>query len=648
MDSLIPPRPIHRLCVLLLVLWGLGCLLPGSVQAISITGYSSEVNDRFASGFPTAPVDNTAPSFIGLGLDWDGVGWATGDATKGFGFLSPQHYMVAKHYGGSANLQVSLDGTLETGTQNGVEDTGYGVVFGNATVGDLSLGTLIASLPMTMPRYAVLDLNSSSTTNSPGAYVGLEVLLYGRGPSAAFSPRIGQANLLGVTVSGNNTYFTTNRTAVQLEVGDSGSPAFHRWTNPNGTQELTLLGNHAAIDTSNNYINFLGTSQVMGQLNSFMNDDGFALRVVGNPTNTWVGNSSTNINNRASWGLSFPTPAPSDLFVNFNAATAGSGRLVTVNTNHNLRGLYFLFTSAASDGFSFNGTSTLTIGRGGVTNYDNSRQVFNAPLKLGDSQYWDGGSGGITVGALDTNGRLLEITGQGTNRITGVISGSGGLAVSGGVLELTSNNTYSGRTWVHAGTLLLSNPSGSATGSGNVTVASSAILSGNGTIAGPVRIRGSLQPGSSALETFTVQNNLTWDAGTPWVFQLGSAAPSLSGAASGGSTQDALAITSGDFLRGSGATGDWTFDFLGTGLVGWYRLITWSGSSTFAVGDFSLVNLNPGYTGSFSLQSQGLYLQVAAPIPEPSTSLLLLLAAGCFAGYARQRARGVQRRNSAA
>ena len=87
--------------------------LDSVARALDITGYSATVNDRFSSGFPTAPIANTDASFIGLPYDWSGVGWSATDGTKGFGFISPQHYLVARHYGGASTIRfVSPDGTL--------------------------------------------------------------------------------------------------------------------------------------------------------------------------------------------------------------------------------------------------------------------------------------------------------------------------------------------------------------------------------------------------------------------------------------------------------------------------------------------------------------------------------------------------------
>ena len=65
-----------------------------------------------------------------------------------------------------------------------------------------------------------------------------------------------------------------------------------------------------------------------------------------------------------------------------------------------------------------------------------------------------------------------------------MISGNGSLTKAGsGTLTLSGNNTttFTGTTTVNAGTLLVNNTSGSATGTGNVTVNSGGTLSGSGT-----------------------------------------------------------------------------------------------------------------------------------------------------------------------
>jgi hypothetical protein len=470
---------------------------------LDVVGYTAAANDRFVSGFPSAPVPNTSGSFIGLGYDWSGVGWSATDGTKGFGFVSPRHYLVATHYGGAGSIRVfSSGGTLLTGTQQGVAQTGFGLTSGPSLPNpDLSLGTLTAPLSDfgSVARYGVLDLNASSSTDSLANYANQPVIAYGRGANGSSSPRIANTAIFSASSTlyqnPNNGYMITKTTTYTLQVGDSGSPAFITWTNPDGGNELTIIGNNAAVDTTNgnNLQNFIGRAAIINQLNTMMNPDGFALRVAGNPSNTWVGTSSQNISNRGAWGLSPPTSPPSDKYVLFDAATAGGGRSVVVDAAVNERGIYFKSTATAADGFTFSGASTLTIGRGGITNYDNSRQTISAPIALGSSQYWDVGSGGVTAGAITTAGFLLEVAGSGTGIISGAVSGSGGVALSGSRLEMSGTSSYTGGTWVHSGAIVVN---GSIATSSGVTVNAGGGLAGSGLVAA-IAGSGSIDPGNS-------------------------------------------------------------------------------------------------------------------------------------------------------
>ncbi|MCC5850370.1 MAG: PEP-CTERM sorting domain-containing protein [Verrucomicrobia bacterium] len=469
------------------------------VQAVTITGYTSEANNRFSSGFPSAPINNTSASFVGSGFDFSSGGWSSTSVSKGFGFLSPQHYLVARHFGGAPTINISAgDGTVISGSERGVTATTYGVVFENQSIGDLSIGTLQTPYTPSYPLYrsGVLDLNNSSTVNTPGNYNGLDVFLYAGVSGTTNSPRAGVATINGVTVSGLNHFFTTNRNDVQLRDGDSGSPAFYGWTNPNGGKDLLTIGNNAAIsrDDTTNFLNFTGTFEVMNALNATMTGDGFALRVEGNPSNTWQGGASgpsgseTELGRSQNWSGS----TPSDVYVLFDAA-ATSFRNLEVDSNLNFRGLYFRETGSTTDGFTFGGSNTLTVGRGGITNYDIARQVFTANLALGNHQYWDVGQGGVTIQNLNTNGRLLEVGGAGELLATGTISGSGGLALSGGRMVLQGNNTYTGSTWVHDGQLVVNGSNASSSG---IRLGVGTDLAGSGTVAA-ISGAGTVSPGNS-------------------------------------------------------------------------------------------------------------------------------------------------------
>ena len=198
-------------------------------------------------------------------------------------------------------------------------------------------------------------------------------------------------------------------------------------------------------------------------------------------------------------------------------------------------------------------------------------------------------------------------------------------------MTLSGNNTYGGTTTVSAGSLIVNGNQSTATGV--LSVASGATLGGSGIIGGATTISGILAPGNS-IGTLTVANDVTWNSGGSWVFELGAAGPSILSPG----TSDLLAITDGnDFLKGTG--GPFTFDFAGTGDFGWYKLVDWAGgSTTFDVLDFTGVNLSSGvYTSEFSIQDNALYVNV---VPEPSTYALLALAASLVGVYS------VRRRNS--
>ena len=186
------------------------------------------------------------------------------------------------------------------------------------------------------------------------------------------------------------------------------------------------------------------------------------------------------------------------------------------------------------------------------------------------------------------------------------ISGSGGLTKTGpGTLELGSENPYLGLTTVSEGRLLVS-----GTITGEVTVAPGAVLGGSGTIAGKTVINGSLRPGDG-IGTLTILSDVTWNEGTPWMFELGPAAPTMEAAHAQSDTHDQLNLTEGaSFLKGSGKR--WVFDFAGTGSPGWYQIVRWTGKTTFAASDFTATNLPAGLSGLFAVDeaTSALYLNV--------------------------------------
>jgi autotransporter-associated beta strand protein len=535
----------------------------GLATALDVTGYSPTTNDRFSSGFPSSPVPNANPSFVGAGYDWSGVGWSTTDPTKGFGFITPRHYLVARHYGGAATITLrGPDGTLRTGTQASVTNTGYGAVFSGQTLGDLSIGKLVATMPANwqVARYAVLDLNGSSSVNL--SYNGQSLLVYGKGSSGTVSPRIGAATINGTVLSGSNSYVSSSLTgspSVQFQVGDSGSPIFIPWQNPAGGQQLTILGNNAAYDSSNAYYNYVANAQVMSAINAITTPDGYALRVQGNPNAVWTGSTSSSL-----WIVGNWNENPVDQYAAFQAGgTAPTS--ISVDNAANMRGLAFTATGSTGSGFTFSGPQTVMIGRGGLTNYTSLRQTFSSTVALGSHQYWDVGAGGVTANAINTNGRLLEIAGTGTARITGAVSGTGGLALSGTRLELSGSSTYSGGTWVHAGTLAVD---GTIAASSGVSVAYGAELGGSGLVAS-ISGSGLVGPGNSP--GILTAPSVSPAGGLDFAFELNQkGAPTWANAAASGN----------DVLRLTDATTPFTASLTAANVIN-----VFFGASSLAYGD---------------------------------------------------------------
>jgi fibronectin-binding autotransporter adhesin len=132
--------------------------------------------------------------------------------------------------------------------------------------------------------------------------------------------------------------------------------------------------------------------------------------------------------------------------------------------------------------------------------------TISSSLVLGSAQGWLNNSTGLlTVSAVANGGNLLSLVGSGTDKITGVVSGGGGLTVnaSGGSVSLTAANTYSGPTNVIAGTLSLGISSALSTSSA-ITIGPGATMVSN--VAGAI--------GTTATNTLTINNGLFLFPGT--------------------------------------------------------------------------------------------------------------------------------------
>jgi len=347
---------------------------------------------------------------------------------------------------------------------------------------------------------------------------------------------------------------------------------------------------------------------------------------------TWIGGTDNTTSNTANWkdGVRPAQPA-SNLIIYFDSATN-----LTPNNDYLdiIRDLRF---AAASDGMVLSGDA-MELGAPGQANPTANNLVvegdpevtinldlkFNGPSTTSHRSITMSDAGKLTINGMISSSNAFEI------RKTGVNS----------TLILTNANTFSGGLRNNGGTIYLNNTTGSATGSGQVWSNSDAVYGGSGSFSGNYSGAGTIRPGATGngdIGTLTAGANVNWSPSDlnlkAWEFDLETAADSLASAAAGDSTQDQLSI-GGDFTKDTGTGSTFNFDFRNGGEEGWYKLVDWAGTTDFVGSDFGATNLDSGLTGSFTIDSGALYLNV---IPEPSSVALLLGGLGALALLRRRR-----------
>jgi autotransporter-associated beta strand protein len=218
------------------------------------------------------------------------------------------------------------------------------------------------------------------------------------------------------------------------------------------------------------------------------------------------GGANTNINTSANWDDNANPAFDGTKSVTF----ATNGSTATINTIVSFLGI----TLNRDANFTIaSGAGTLTIGSGGInaspatTSATGRTYTFSEGIILGNTQTWTVNNNGTgttllsATGGVSGSGQNLGITGTGNVTISGTVAtGTGNLTKSGtGILTLGGANTYSGGTFLNAGTILAGN--NAALGTGTLTIAGGTLASSSATartLANTIVMNGNVTLGQAA------------------------------------------------------------------------------------------------------------------------------------------------------
>ncbi len=507
-------------------------------------------------------------------------------------------------------LCVSPTAHAASGTWTGATDGNWNVD-GNWT-GSSFPGTTTAEAATfnTAGAHAAISLNGAkisvnAITFLPGAgsysFAANGGILYAQGLTidAKVADKVTQTFNLPVNSEGNTAYINNSSTAVLDLAGGVANPSeetdLRLSVNGTGLVKINGARGSKAKSVNINKMNdgkLIFTGSTAGEVNFVLNGGIIQFDSVDAARNIKFGFSSGIIGLGAgAFTLSIAKSGGGPGEIRWSTAKGDTGfAAYGADRVVNLGGFSAPFTWGA-----FN---SIRDGQGLILGSADSTHAidFKNPLDLGDKIRTIVVNDGINPSDVD-------------GKFSGGISGSGGLTKTGpGTLEVGNENPYLGLTTVSEGRLLVS-----GTITGEMTIAPGAVLGGSGTITGKTAVNGSLRPGDG-IGILSVQGDLTWNAGGPWVFELGPAAPSMEAAHAKSDTQDQLNLTEGaSFVKGTGQ--QWRFDFAGTGTPGWYEIVRWTGKTTFAASDFAAANLPAGLSGTFTVDevTSGLYLKVSTP-----------------------------------
>jgi autotransporter-associated beta strand protein len=359
----------------------------------------------------------------------------------------------------------------------------------------------------------------------------------------------------GITNNSANTQAIINSGSSSILRFTSGATAANAAITNSGDNSHTLFVNASAANATNNNSATGSDTQFAGAAataaNANITNSGRSSETQFSNGGTSAANATiinsgedsvTTFHNGATAANATITNSNSDdlssFTIFFDTATAGNANIANIGNDS---GTQFIGSAtAASSTITNSGNNSLTeffqISSGG------SASLVNAnPTAFIDISGL--GTGGTTAGSIAGNGFLRlgskDLTAGGNNTSTtfsGVIQDEGLSEETGGSLTkvgigtliLSGANTYTGGTEIALGRILVSNSTGSGTGSGPVAVDNGAILGGTGTIqlggGATLTNNGTMAPGASAGQ-FNIGGNTQLNYPSTLSFEIGGTTP---------------------------------------------------------------------------------------------------------------------------
>jgi autotransporter-associated beta strand protein len=581
----------------------------------------------------------------------------------------------------SAGLTVNLNAAITAGSLNFTNNTGFVVTLANGTGGSLTLdaaGSGPASITLggtsTTTNNLIISAgltlaDSVTVTNNNTAGTGSATL--------SFTGAVSGAGGFTKDGAGRVSMTTAAKTYTGATVINQGRLRFTATGAANATSSITVNdGGSLYLDSGTGAFNFGsavitinggGVAETGGQ--GALRNQGSGTSTLANAVVIGGGGATVHVDGGANT-------------LQLNGAVSGTGAITktgggTLNftqAHTNLSG----GTTVTNGTISVNAASSLGTGNltfaqttgnnTAVTLNNGTQSISNLSSTFTDTIGTQTQTLTLTGTALTINQTTDAAFGVGAvSTLTSVIAGTGSVTKQGSaVLTLSNANTYTGGTTVSAGALVATNATGSATGSGAITVGGTGVLSGGtgaavGAVSGATTvnsggtIRGDSGTGTNA---FTV-GNVTINSGGTLATNLGANGASSSLAVSGSNTLTLasganLNFTSSGFNSSSSPS---TLASLGTGglVFGGTAVNDGQTIATFTStgGNDGNVAVDPAFAGSslnFNLSGFNLasgdqlvlrrtgsnLVLTFSPVPEPAALLAACGLAACGAVAVRR------------